>query len=75
MEEGAARSREAGERTLMTCAAQRTSGDGVGGKEATLDTEVGVVGTRRVERVLRRRKVVSSSVLLIPPTLHLSLVI
>lgn len=59
----------------MTCAAQRTSGDGVGGKEATLDTEVGVVGTRRVEKVLRGKKVISSSVLLIPPTLHLSLVL
>ena len=73
MEEGAGRNREAGERTVNTYTAQRTRGDGVGGKGATLGTEEGVVGTRRVEGVLRGEKVISSTHT--PPTLHLSLVL
>lgn len=73
MEEGAGRNREAGERTVNTYTAQRTRGDGVGGKGATLGTEEGVVGTGRVEGVLRGKKVISSTHT--PPTLHLSLVL
>ena len=73
MEEGAGRNREAGESTVNTYTAQRTRGDGVGGKGATLGTEEGVVGTGRVEGVLWGKKVISSTHT--PPTLHLSLVL
>ena len=61
MEEGAGRNREAGERTVNTYTAQRTRGDGVGGKGATLGTEEGVVGTGKVEGVLWGKKVISST--------------